>query len=98
MCRACCRRGSIEIPSRLLRADRDHPRLFFLGDGAALIADRHARNLVRGADGAVHAIDLVAAPWPRAWTERHPLIGGWRERVRADPTATLLTPARDEDL
>jgi hypothetical protein len=79
--------GLIEIPSRFLRANRDHPRLFFLpspgaaappprisndrGEGAAaplgdhpyLVADLHARNFVRCADGALRVIDLVAAPW-----------------------------------
>src|SRR6185436_19566439 len=50
--------GLIEIPSRFLRANRDHPRLFFLGraDGSTqawLIADLHARNFVRCADGAL---------------------------------------------
>ncbi|QYM79156.1 hypothetical protein K0B96_00645 [Horticoccus luteus] len=90
--------GLIEIPSRFLRANRDHPRLFFLRGQAFLVADLHARNFVRGAEGALHVIDLVAAPWPRAWLERQPLMADWLERVRADPGATLLAPARDEDL
>ena len=54
----------IEIPSRFLRANRDHPRLFFLHGQPWLVADLHARNFVRGIDGRLHVIDLVAAPWP----------------------------------
>ena len=56
--------GLIEIPSRFLRANRDHPRLLFLGGGPYLVADLHARNFVRCADGRLRVIDLVAAPWP----------------------------------
>ena len=90
--------GLIEIPSRFLRANRDHPRLFFLGERAFLVADLHARNFVRGASGALHVIDLVAAPWPHALTARHALIADWVERVRHDPAATLLAAARDDEL
>ncbi|HMD60952.1 MAG TPA: hypothetical protein VKG78_05955, partial [Opitutaceae bacterium] len=39
--------GLIEIPSRFLRADRDHPRLLFLDGRPFLVADLHARNFVR---------------------------------------------------
>src|SRR5476649_597515 len=49
--------GLIEIPSRFLRANRDHPRLFFLRDRAFLVADLHARNFVRGSDRGLHVID-----------------------------------------
>jgi hypothetical protein len=94
--------GLIEIPSRFLRANRDHPRLFFLGrDGAArafLVADLHARNFVRGIDGELRVIDLVAAPWPDEVTAREPLIADWLGRVRADPGASLLRGANDADL
>lgn len=90
--------GLIEIPSRFLRANRDHPRLFFLGEQAYLVADLHARNFVRGAGGGLHVIDLVAAPWPRELTARHALIGEWIERVRRDPAATLLAAACDDEL
>lgn len=94
----------IEIPSRFLRANRDHPRLFFLeaSEGgvprAFLVADMHARNFVRCVDGALRVIDLVAAPWPAAITAREPLIGDWLARVRRDPDATALPGARDEEL
>jgi hypothetical protein len=141
--------GLIEIPSRFLRADRDHPRLYFLsasdgdasdaegdadgnesgegnesadesgsadGSGAAdgrgeaaedrdagggparawLVADFHARNFVRGADGALHVIDLVAAPWPEP--PGGPLIADWLARVRADPQAGALGVVADEEL
>jgi hypothetical protein len=94
--------GLIEIPSRFLRANRDHPRLFFLGsEGEAkpfLVADLHARNFVHCRDGGMRVIDLVAGPWPAELTAREPLIADWLARVRADPTATALPGARDEEL
>ena len=88
----------IEIPSRFLRANRDHPRLFFLGPHAWLVADLHARNFVRGADGNLHVIDLVAAPWPVDLEERDTEIAAWIDRVREDPNASALPGARDEEL
>ena len=90
--------GLIEIPSRFLRANRDHPRLFFLAGRAWLVADLHARNFVRGADQGLHVIDLVAAPWPPAFERDDPLIREWLERVRHDPSASALRGARDEEL
>jgi hypothetical protein len=108
--------GLIEVPSRFLRANRDHPRLFFLGSGAGgderrgetgagnggarpwLVADLHARNFVRGADGGLHVIDLVAAPWPVAHAAHDALMHDWLERVRLDPAASVLRAARDEEL
>ncbi len=89
--------GLIEIPSRFLRANRDHPRLLFLGEGAWLVADLHARNFVRCADGALRVIDLVAAPWPEH-AVRDALIASWLARVREDPTAAALGTARDDEL
>jgi hypothetical protein len=88
--------GLIEIPSRFLRANRDHPRLFFLGARAFLVADLHARNFVRGADGALHVIDIVAAPWPEP--PGGPLIADWLARVRADPQAGVLGTVADAEL
>jgi hypothetical protein len=94
----------IEIPSRFLRANRDHPRLFFLASSDAvttrpyLVADLHARNFVRCADGALRVIDLVAAPWPAKLTAREPSVADWLARVRHDPAASALPGARDEDL
>ena len=96
--------GLIEIPSRFLRANRDHPRLFFLeaSEGgvprAFLVADLHARNFVRCVDGALRVIDLVAAPWPAAITAREPLIADWLARVRSNPGASALPGARDDEL
>lgn len=96
--------GLIEIPSRFLRANRDHPRLFFLRRGPAdavepwLVADLHARNFVRGTDGRLRVIDLVAAPWPDRLGQSDPSMRDWLERVRRDPQATALPGARDEDL
>ena len=95
-------RTLIEIPSRFLRANRDHPRLFFTdsqGSGRSwLVADLHARNFVRGSDGGLHVIDLVAAPWPRHHAAHDTLMDEWLERVRSDPTASVLPGARDEEL
>ena len=93
--------GLIEIPSRFLRANRDHPRLFFLStDGgpaqAWLVADLHARNFVRGADGALHVIDLVAAPWPEP--PGGPLIADWLARVCKNPAAGALGAVADAEL
>lgn len=92
----------IEIPSRFLRGNRDHPRLFFLPLGETsrpyLVADLHARNFVRCTDGALRVIDLVAAPWPENGLARDGLIEGWLARVRADPTASVLGAVRDEEL
>lgn len=90
--------GLIEIPSRFLRANRDHPRLFFTGPHAWLVADLHARNFVRCTDGALRVIDLVAAPWPAAATAAQPLIADWLDRVRHDPDATALPSANDDEL
>ena len=91
-------RGLIEIPSRFLRANRDHPRLFFLRDQPWLVADLHARNFVRAADGRLYVIDLVAAPWPHRGPGADPQIAGWLERVRLDPGATALPGAHDDEL
>jgi hypothetical protein len=88
----------IEIPSRFLRANRDHPRLFFHREKAWLIADLHARNFVRGVGGGLHVIDLVAAPWPADFTQRDTLMQQWLERVRHDPTASVLHHAPDDEL
>ena len=90
--------GLIEIPSRFLRANRDHPRLFFTGERAWLVADLHARNFVRASDGELRVIDLVAAPWPSELEQRNPLIREWLERVRRDPTAGALRGASDDEL
>lgn len=88
----------IEIPSRFLRANRDHPRLFFHGDDPWLVADLHARNFVRDVRGGLRVIDLVAAPWPSDFETDDPLISDWIERVRHDPHASALPGARDDEL
>lgn len=90
--------GLIEIPSRFLRADRDHPRLHFLQGLPYLVADLHARNFVRAADGVLRVIDLVAGPWPAEPGLRDPLIAEWLGRVRADPAASALPEAPDDEL
>ena len=88
----------IEIPSRFLRANRDHPRLLLHGAAAWLVADLHARNFVRCSDGGLRVIDLVAAAWPGEGTTRHPLITDWLARVREDPRAGLLSAVNDDEL
>ena len=90
--------GLIEIPSRFLRANRDHPRLFFLGGRAWLVGDLHARNFVRAPEGSLHLIDLVAAPWPMEATAGDPLILDWLARVREDPRASALSSSPDDEL
>jgi hypothetical protein len=90
--------GLIEIPSRFLRANRDHPRLLFLGGAAILVADLHARNFVRGADGTLRVIDLVAGRWPAERPPRDPLISEWLARVGFDPKASALPQAPDSEL
>ena len=88
----------IEIPSRFLRANRDHPRLFFLHNRPWLIADLHARNFVRCEDGELRVIDLVAAPWPMSETHKHSLIEDWIKRVQLDPDASVLASSPDDEL
>ena len=90
--------GLIEIPSRFLRANRDHPRLAFVGGEPWLVADLHARNFVRGEDGALHIIDLVAAPWPLQHPAQDSLIADWLARVAKDPSAGVLAAADDDEL
>jgi hypothetical protein len=86
----------IEVPSRFLRANRDHPRLHWQDGEAWLVGDLHARNVVRGSDGALHVIDLVAARWPAH--SGSSLIDDWLARVRENPSAELLESANDDDL
>ncbi|MCW5548452.1 MAG: hypothetical protein KIT44_05765 [Opitutaceae bacterium] len=88
----------IPIPARFLRAHRDHPRLFFRDHEPWLVADLHAKNLVRAADGRHRAIDLLAAPLPRELVAAEPLLADWLERVRHDPGASALPGAPDEEL
>lgn len=88
----------IVVPSTFLRADRDHPRLYFLADEPWLVADLHARNMVKCADGRLRVIDLVAGRWPDDLTRGEPLMAGWLDRVRIDPNATALPGARDDEL
>jgi hypothetical protein len=88
----------IEIPSRFLRANRDHPRLLFLGGLPYLVADLHARNFVRSADTTLRVIDLVAGPWPTDAPLRDPLIAEWLQRVSVDPRASALAQGPDNEL
>jgi hypothetical protein len=90
--------GLIEIPSRFLRANRDHPRLLFLKGLPYLVADLHARNFVRSADGSLRVIDLVAGTWPADGMPVDPLIVEWMARVSADPQASALRHAPDHEL
>jgi hypothetical protein len=88
----------IPIPSRFLRADRDHPRLYFHDAEPWLLADLHARNFVRCRDGTLRVIDLVAAPWPEQTSAEYPLIRDWIARVQHDPAAGLLATVDDAEL
>lgn len=88
----------IPIPSRFLRAHRDHPRLMFVDGAPWLVADLHAKNLVRAEDGRLRAIDLLAAPMPRSLIEAEPLLADWLARVRLDPAAPALPAAHDDEL
>jgi hypothetical protein len=90
--------GLIEIPSRFLRANRDHPRLLFVGDKPVLVADLHSRNLVKADDGVLRAIDLVHVEWPPSVYRRSPLLAEWLERVQIDPNAGVLRSASDDEL
>ncbi len=88
----------IPIPARFLRAHRDHPRLFFYQGAPWLVADLHAKNLVRAADHRLRAIDLLAAPFPLDLVAREPLLADWLERVSLDPSASALPSAPDDEL
>ena len=88
----------IPIPSRFLRADRDHPRLAFLDGMPWLVADTHDRNVVIDEAGVWRIIDLVAAPLPSAWLGQMRLFHDWIERARRDPRAEVLAPVRDDEL
>ncbi len=88
----------IPIPARFLRAHRDHPRLFFHHAAPWLVADLHAKNLVRAIDGTLRAIDLLAAPIPRHLIRSDPLLTDWIERVKLDPHAGVLGAADDAEL
>jgi len=88
----------IPIPSRFLRADRDHPRLAFLDGVPWLVADTHDRNVVVDETGEWRVIDLVAAPLPPDWLGQMVLFRDWVERARLDPHAEVLAPVDDADL
>ncbi len=88
----------IPIPSRFLRADRDHPRLAFLDGEPWLVADTHDRNVVRDERGALRVIDLVAAPLSDTLLERAPLFRDWIARAKEDPGAEILAPVNDDEL
>jgi hypothetical protein len=72
--------------------------LFFVDGAPWLVADLHAKNLVRAADGELRAIDLLAAPFPPALTAAEPLLRDWLARVALDPAARLLLETHDDEL
>jgi hypothetical protein len=88
----------IPVPSRFLRANRDHPRLAFLDGEPWLVADTHDRNVVEAEDGSWRVIDLVAAPLPTEWLGRLPQFRDWIERAWRDPKAEVLAPVDDDEL
>lgn len=88
----------IPVPSRFLRANRDHTRLAFLDGEPWLVADTHDRNVVEAEDGSWRVIDLVASPLPGEWLGRLPQFRDWIERARRDPRADVLAPVDDDEL
>jgi len=88
----------IPIPSRFLRADRDHPRLVFFAGEPWLAADTHDRNVVADETGAWRVIDLVAAPLPVDWLADKALFRDWIERARRDPRAEVFAAVDDDEL
>jgi hypothetical protein len=88
----------IAWPSRFLRAHRDHPRLLFADGRPWLVADLHAKNLVRAADDQLRPIDLLAAPLPMDLVAQEPLLADWLERVADDPAASVLPTVHDDEL
>jgi hypothetical protein len=88
----------IPIPSRFLRADRDHPRLMFYGGEPWLVGDTHDRNVVIDETGAWRIIDLVAAPLPVEWLAQTTLFNEWIERARLDPRAEVFPSVNDDEL
>ena len=88
----------VPIPSRFLRAHRDHPRLSFVADTTWFVADTHEKNLAYDAEGKVRVIDLLAARWPHALSAVEPVLTDWIRRARIDPGVSVLAPARDDEL
>lgn len=88
----------LPIPSRFLRAHRDHPRLTFVHGKPWFVADIHAKNLVEADDGQLRVIDLLAAPFPLELVETDALMANWLSRVRTNPGAGLLPEVADEEL
>lgn len=88
----------IPLPSRFLRAHRDHPRLYFREGEPWLVADLHSKNMVRASDGQLRAIDLLAAPLPAGLIAQEPLLADWLKRVAEDPKATVLHAVHDDEL
>lgn len=88
----------VPVPSRFLRANRDHPRLAFLDGEPWLVADTHDRNVVIAEDNSWRVIDLVAAPLPSDLLARLPQFRDWIERARLDPRADVLAPVDDDEL
>ncbi len=88
----------IPIPSRFLRADRDHARLMFLDNEPWLVGDTHDRNVVIDETGERRVIDVVAAPLTRDLLADAPGFAGWIERARHDPRAEALASVHDDEL
>lgn len=88
----------LAIPSRLLRCNRDHPRLAFVNATPWLVADLHDRNFVRDETGRLRIIDLVAAPIPGEIIRQEPLLRSWIQRVHQNPASDLLEDAADAEL
>lgn len=90
--------GHIPLPSRFLKASRDHPRLFFVHGEPWFVADFHERNMALDAAGRPRVIDLLVAPWPVHLSSQNALMRDWMERAKLDPAAPVLVPAKDDEL
>jgi hypothetical protein len=88
----------IPVPSRFLRAHRDHPRLSFVAGSTWFVADTHEKNLAYDLEGRVRVIDLLAARWPERLSRTEPVLTDWINRARIDPEATVLAPVDDDEL
>lgn len=88
----------IALPSRFLKASRDHPRLLFVEGEPWFVADFHERNMAFDDRGQPRVIDLLVAPWPTRLSAQNPLIRDWMDRARIDPKAPVLVPPNDDEL
>jgi hypothetical protein len=90
--------GLIAIPSRLMRAHRDHPRFVFALGTLWFIADLHEKNFVVDQAGQPRLVDAISALFPITDLPIEEVYLEWLERARLDPQAPLLKPVDDDQL